>query len=276
MRHQAEFEAFLDNPRSVSLAGPLAARTQWLEQLKGTYATKPTHAKARRGPGAGATDVNRKWVPKGDVAVVPGDEEKRGDVSKDAIRAGEVDGATHARDMQVWNAQLQEAKEWLESQLAAYKALAEQREGSIQELKTWNATLQAANASLDAEVRTQKTRADTLAGEVFRTTNELAQARSGLTWLEQQSRNWEGRAIELHGVVEQQQAALKSADEARRWLDEQRTGWESTARRNESDIVKLKAWIHELEDAKKWLAADRDKWIAVAENVRTGSPQRPG
>lgn len=352
---EAEFEAFLKNPRTLSLAGTIAARTQWLDQLRVAYTSKPTKIRTASGPSPNSPAALPLWIPKGGVDFVITDDGGPGIPAGQPTHSGpsgatspatdntverstqsdaptQSDGAGSAnqvdelrswcaeleqakawlesqltayktlaeerersiKELKVWNATLQaantalgddarlrsaqweQAKQWLESQLTAYKALAEQREKSIEELKTWNATLQAGNASLGGDVREHKTRADLLAGELLRATNELAQARTGVTWLEQQSANWQARAQGLEAVVEHQQASLKSADEARTWLDEQRTAWEATARRIEGDVLTLKEWIQELENAKKWLAGDRDKWKTAAEKKRLFSLRRSG
>lgn len=231
-RTDAEFASFLEAPRSVSLDRQLAERRRWLDELRAAYDTMPARRTARPGPAVDPSRKARTWIPKGELVA---------GARTDGVAAANAGDARPEEDLHAWCARLEEAKAWLESQLTAYKALAEQRATSIEELKTWNATLQAANRTIDGHLREHKLRADTATGELVRATNELAQARQGTAWLEKQ-----------------------------------RGDWEATARRNEADIVKLKAWIHELEAAKAWLAGDRDRWKAAAEHVASPIPRPPG
>jgi len=260
-----DFEAFLARPRTVSLQGKIADRARWLERLADAYETAPANACACAGPDIRASDAAKRLVPKGSLVT----------------RAGEKPGlddtpSTLDDTRSINELQLEDAKRWLESQLAAYKALAETRERSIKELQEWNATLQSVNAALDRDVRTHKARADTLTGDLLRVTNELTQAKEGVKWLEQQYANWQARAKELQAYVEQQQAAMTAADTGRAWLEEQRTAWETTARRHEAELIKLTAWIQELEAAKQSLARDRDMWKAACDNTAPITPRQPG
>jgi glycosyltransferase involved in cell wall biosynthesis/peptidoglycan hydrolase CwlO-like protein len=172
-------------------------------------------------------------------------------------------------DSQAWIKELQQGKDWLESQSHNWQQKAEETQSKLEDSQAWIKELQQGKDWLESQFNNWQQKAKEIQSELEKAQAGIKELQQDKDWLESQFNFWRQKAEESQSELEKAQAGIKELQQDKDCLESQSYNWQQKAEESQSELEKAQAWIKELQQGKDWLESQSYNWQQKAEESQS-------